>query len=128
MFDAVKLKNKLLGQYSELKDLGGWQAVADLYNVNKTMVWRIANTDYIPKDQTIRQKLGLPVSARVFPAMGEILNGSAAPASRICPRCGNFFIPNAGKREKCYVCVPYRNRKQEALNVHNQDIKNEAQP
>jgi len=115
MFDALKLKNTLLDDYSKLKHLGGWQAVADLYGVGKTMVWRIANTDYIPKDQTIRKKLGLPVSAQVFPVMGEILNGSAAPASRICPHCGNFFIPNAGKRRKCYVCVPYRDRKLDLL-------------
>lgn len=111
MFTALKLKNTLLKQYSELKHVGGWQAVADLHGVGKTMVWRIANTDYIPKDQTIRQKLGLPISAQVFPVMGEVLNGSVTMPTLICPNDGNPFIPNTPKRKQCYICVPYRKRK-----------------
>lgn len=114
MLTAAELKNTLLKQYSEKKGNGGWQAVADLHGVHKTMVWRIATSDYIPKDPTIRQKLGLPIFASVIPVMGEILNGSAAMPTKICPIEGNSFIPNTGKREKCYICVPYRNRKLEA--------------
>ena len=41
--------------------------VGSLYGVSSAMVWRVANTNYEPKNEEIRKKLGFPI---------------------ICPRCG----------------------------------------
>lgn len=42
------------------KKLGTWQRVADHYGVHRSVVWRIANQDYVPRANIIRKKLNLP--------------------------------------------------------------------
>lgn len=39
--------------------LGTWQAVGDVYNVHRIVVWRIVNDDYEPRKNFLRRKLGL---------------------------------------------------------------------
>jgi|GEM_PF-7018711 len=47
----------LLNQHKELKS---WAKVAAIYGLNKALVWKVAKTNYEPKDPEIRSKLGFP--------------------------------------------------------------------
>ena len=52
-----RISNILLNQHAELKS---WAKVAAIYDLNKALVWKVAKTNYEPKDPEIRAKLGLP--------------------------------------------------------------------
>ena len=60
-----QLREQLRNDYVRLI----WRQVAEIYGVDKAVVYRIATSDYEPKDNLIRAKLGL------------------AP---ICPNCGHI--------------------------------------
>lgn len=50
----------LIDEVWEFKEkFGTWQAVGDQYGVSRTVVWRIANDGYEPRNRDARFKLGL---------------------------------------------------------------------
>jgi hypothetical protein len=69
--DLGTLRHKLTRDYENLQS---WQLVADRWNITKPMAFRIATTDYEPKDHHIRFHLGLPafVETTVCEKCGEL--------------------------------------------------------
>jgi len=52
---------KLQNMIKEKREQGKtWRDVADDYDVNVAVIWRIYNENYEPKNQEIRKRLGLP--------------------------------------------------------------------
>ena len=86
-----------------------YQALGDIYKVNKTTIWRVMNTDYEPKDPVIRARLGLPTSATI-----HCLDGVEIPAGSIIGygakecSCGRWFVPNVPWRKWCFYCRPIK--------------------
>ena len=37
-----------------------YESVAEMYEVNKGIIWKLANTSYEPQSEELRLKLGLP--------------------------------------------------------------------
>lgn len=70
-----------------------WAHLGAFYGVPKGTLWRIAQTDYEPKDRAIRLRLGLP---------------TRLPAAWVTCECGNEYAPNVPWRKRCYVCSPPR--------------------
>ncbi len=58
------MSKTLVTLVKEIQDLyeglGTWDAVGKHYDVHRSVVWRIANDGYEPKDNQIRFMLGLP--------------------------------------------------------------------
>lgn len=83
-------------------------------NVNKGIIWNIINKNLEPKDQDIRAKLGLPTLAPVSFVETVSVHGKdvqvQAHTIKRC-ECGQHYIPNTGKRDKCFGCVKFRRRK-----------------
>lgn len=70
----AKVVRKLKAEY---RRLGRWQSVADIYQVNPAVVWRLVNEEnYEPKGYDERRRLGLDVFA---------------PAP-VCPKCGVVHV------------------------------------
>ena len=64
-----------------------------------------------PKDPKIRMAIGLPAYQGVTVVTGDILPpGTQSIGALLCP-CGRWFIPNTGKRKRCFVCTPFRKRR-----------------
>lgn len=86
-----------------------YQTIGDMYEVNKTVIWRVMNTDYEPKDPVIRARLGLPTSA-TFILMDEVEahNHSLLGNSDKQCECGCRFIPNVPWRKWCFYCRPIK--------------------
>ncbi len=57
LMDRDELAQHLLDLHERLT----WREIADHYGVTGGVVFRIAKTDYEPKKNSIRQKLGLPL-------------------------------------------------------------------
>ena len=85
-----------------------WKKVGDVYGINKAMA-RLVAGGYKPGKKT-RAKLGLPKVSSVIVLFGEAPNGTQSLGALLCP-CGRWFIPNTGKRKRCFVCTPFRRRK-----------------
>jgi hypothetical protein len=84
MIDIVSLRKKLKKDYSRHSDGGGWREVGKAYGVSGAMAYRIANSDYEPKDPHARFLLGLPVFAQ-------------AP---VCSKCGEVHVAKRCTRRK----------------------------
>ena len=63
-----RLRERLRFQYS---NLGTWDKVAVAFGVSKGVVYRMATSDYEPKDNGIRAKLGL---APICQKCGELVD------------------------------------------------------
>lgn len=101
----------LLAALKDLRTLGhSYQRIGDAFGVNKTTIWKIINERRPPVDHEIRRRLGLSPSSDVILLEGEHLNGATLLAHhiKICPECGQPYIPNHPKRNKCFICSPYR--------------------
>jgi len=79
---------------NEYKQTGNWRLVAKEFGISKAMAWRIANTDYDPKDAHIRARLGLP----------------AMRPAPVCPRCGRVHVrrscPDAPRHYRDFLSMP----------------------
>ena len=62
-----QLREQLRNDYVRLI----WRQVAEIYGVDKAVVYRIATSDYEPKDNLIRAKLRL---APICPNCGHIVD------------------------------------------------------
>lgn len=81
-------QERLRCRYGVLQD---WKAVAREIGVSSGMAYRVAMTDYDPKDNAIRECLGLP---------------AMAPVS-VCPTCGVVHVkkcPQAPKKPRAPRC------------------------
>ncbi len=86
-----------------------YQAIGDIYKVNKTVIWRIMNTDYEPMDPVIRARLGLPTSATIHCLDGvEIPQGSIVGYGAQECSCDRHFVPNVPWRKWCFYCRPIK--------------------
>lgn len=64
-----------------------------------------------PKDQRNRSALGLVAYAYVYVVTGgEVPPGAQVVSASRCD-CGQWFIPNAPNRRKCFICSPYKKRR-----------------
>lgn len=87
-----------------------WQKVGNKYGINKALARLIAN-GYQPGAK-IRAVLGLPEHRQVIAVAGEIVHPDALTiGSKLCIDCGRAFIPNHPRRKRCFICSPFRKRK-----------------
>lgn len=86
-----------------------WESIGERRDVHRAVVWRIANTDYEPKDPVIRARLDLPTSANVRLLNGIIVHDGSLLISgdKQCD-CGRWFVPNVPWRKYCPVCSPVK--------------------
>ena len=63
-----QVREALRAQYDRL---GTWDKVALAFDVSKGVVYRMATSDYVPKDSAIRANLGL---APICPNCGHIVD------------------------------------------------------
>jgi hypothetical protein len=63
-----------------------------------------------PVPKKWRPRLGLSSDATVSVISGEVPPGSQVIGAIQCG-CGKWFVPNSGKRLKCYECTKPRKRK-----------------
>ena len=111
---------RLIAEIQDKRDAGeSYHSIGQYYGVNKGIIWAILNSDYEPQDNSTRRRLGLPVSPTVnffkqdeweWVRVGMKQVQLQALSVREC-ECGQYFIPNAPKRRKCFICTPYRSRK-----------------
>lgn len=115
---------KKFNEIRKLKEYLSWlrwrkytyDQIAEAYQVNKGIIWKIINVwDYNPEKFENRLALGLAVPVLVQSVNGMIEPGSIALGSKQCQKCERHYIPNSGKRDQCYICLPMRDRKAEAL-------------
>ena len=92
-----------------------WRQIAEPYDLKPNMARLIAN-GHEPGNK-IRKMLNLPPKARVISVNGDILDGSLVLGSMICLKCGQQFVSNHPRRQKCFICSPFRSRKVEAARV-----------
>ena len=85
-----------------------WVSIGKQYNIFPSMARMIA-MGYNP-GKKIRCRLGLPPMSTVIIVTGTIPDGTQSLGALLCP-CGRWFIPNTGKRKRCFVCTPFRRRK-----------------
>lgn len=92
-----------------------WQAIGDLYGVNKGSAWKIANTNWEPKSLHLRKLLGIPTHPTVTPVNDNpIPEGTQVYNAIPCinDKCGHkSFSPNTARRHQCYDCQKVRARK-----------------
>jgi len=81
----TQLRVSLQRAYIRHSNDGGWRKVGDEYGITGAMAFRIANSDYEPKDPHILSTLGLP---------------AYAPAP-VCPKCGKVHVT-----KRCTVKKP----------------------
>jgi len=101
-----ELKKRLKSEYLEH---GTYESVADKYEVSRALLWKIINTDYEPKRFDIREKFGLPEESAVVSVNGRVPGGSITLGAHQC-ECGQYFISNHPRRQKCFICSPYRGK------------------
>lgn len=90
-----------------------WSQIAKLprfEGIPRGTLCRIAKGGYEPQKTEMRQRLGLPPISSVTPVEGEIPGGSLSIGARQC-ECGRWFISNSPRRNKCFICSPYRGGK-----------------
>lgn len=85
-----------------------WQKTCESYGINKAMARMIA-LGYQP-GKKIRKVLDLPEIAQVIALAGSVPNGTQVIMASRC-ECGQYFVSNHPRRQKCFICSPYRKRK-----------------
>jgi hypothetical protein len=61
-----------------------------------------------PKDPQLRKAFGLPSYSTLVVVSGEVIpDGAQVIGSRQCA-CGQWFVPNSPRRQRCYLCSPYK--------------------
>ena len=63
-----------------------------------------------PKTSQIREIFGLAPASMVIPVAGSVPDGTQVIAASRCS-CGRYFVPNHPRRQKCFICSPYRPHK-----------------
>lgn len=84
MIDITSLRKKLIKDYRRYSHKGGWRKVGSDYGISGAVAYRIANSDYEPRDPHIRARLGLP---------------AYAPAP-VCVKCGNVHVTKRCTRKQ----------------------------
>jgi len=84
-----------------------WWKVADRYGIHPNMARLIAK-GHQPGNK-IRAKLGLPPRSAVVSVNGKVPGGSITLGAHQC-KCGQYFISNHPRRQKCFICSPYRGK------------------
>ena len=107
MPELEELRLDLLKLHSELKS---WRKAGKHYGLNPAMARLIVVKNYDPGPR-IRFRLGLPIKANVIVLEGIVPEGTQVISAQQCP-CGDWFISNHPRRIKCFICSPYKKRKQ----------------
>ena len=63
-----------------------------------------------PKTPEIRAVFGLAPASMVIPVAGSVPDGTQVVAASRCS-CGRYFVSNHPRRQKCFICSPFRARK-----------------
>jgi hypothetical protein len=115
---AEALQN-LLDLISEALAAGQtYKEIGELFGVSGALIWKLFNRGIEPKKFEIRQRLGLPNVSEVLGIDRPITPGSLALGSKNCSSCTRPFIPNDAKRDKCYLCSPYRKNSERAYVIN----------
>jgi hypothetical protein len=62
-----------------------------------------------PKDPQVRKAFGLPEYSFLVVVSDEpIPNGTQVYKAVQCISCGQWFIPNSPRRQRCFVCFPFK--------------------
>ena len=78
------LRRQLRKAYREAHRTGGWRVVGKQFGIPARTAWRIARTDYEPRNARIRHQLGLSVMVEVpaCPECGQVHTTKRCPTKR----------------------------------------------
>jgi hypothetical protein len=85
-----------------------WRAIGGSLNISGGLALRIWRDGYIPRDPSTRAALGLPPACTVIVIGGGVIPDGAQVIQALQCACGQWFISNAPRRKRCFVCRPYR--------------------
>jgi hypothetical protein len=106
---AISLGALRASLLKEHEDGDTWEVIGERREVHKAVVWRVANTNYEPKDPVLRARLDLPTSASVQILNGIIVHdGSLVMTGDKHCSCGRMFVPNVPWRQYCPICRPVK--------------------
>ena len=89
-----------------LKSAKSYRTIGRELGVQPSMV-RLLEHGYQPGNK-VRRQLGLPPASEVVSVSGaDIPSGTQVIGSRQCA-CGQWFVPNSPRRQRCYLCSPYK--------------------
>lgn len=79
------IRHKLRKAYREARRTGGWRVVGKQFGIPTRTAWRIAMTDYEPRNARIRHQLGLSVMVEVpaCPECGQVHMTKRCPTKRL---------------------------------------------
>jgi hypothetical protein len=79
------VRRMLRKAYSQARRTGGWRAVGQQFGIPARTAWRIAMTDYEPRNARIRHQLGLSIMIEVpaCPMCGKVHTTKRCPSKRI---------------------------------------------
>ncbi len=86
------------------------EAAAEFPGVTYGAIQR-ALAGHEPQDARIRKALGLPIYHNVVVVVsGDVPPGTQVISAKTCA-CGRWFIPNTPNRAKCFMCSPFRGKR-----------------
>lgn len=88
------------------------QIAAEQYNnhISHATIQRV-HKGIEPQAPKIREVFGLPDYRQVvLVTPGRIPDGTQVIHARQCS-CGQWYVPNHPRRQKCFICSPYRGQK-----------------
>ena len=68
--------------------------------------------NFEPRDVHNREVLGLPAYQFVVVVTGGVIPPGAQVVSAEVCECGQWYIPNHPARKHCFICSPYKRRKE----------------
>ncbi len=108
-FTEVKLHVKALYEQKHSlrriarEDYGG--------RISHAVIQRVLES-FEPRDVHNREVLGLPAYQFVVVVTGGVIPPGAQVVSAEVCECGQWYIPNHPARKHCFICSPYKRRKE----------------
>ena len=102
--NIIEYQRYFLAKHETLKS---WRKVGEPYGLFPDTVRMIAS-GYDPGN-TVRERLRLPPKSSVVSVNGKVPGGSITLGAHQC-ECGQYFISNHPRRQKCFICSPYRGK------------------
>jgi hypothetical protein len=110
-YKPAEFREKLITEKGNNGHKISYDCLAIKYQVNKFYLWHIIKTPgYIPP-RSVATKLDIELYASVIVIEGDVPNGAQVLRATRCV-CSQYFISNHPRRKKCFICSPYRKRKE----------------